>query len=98
MSGCSIATSGRTAGGFSAFLDHRVQDFVSGLSLAVAGYAIAIVPESMANIRQPSLFFKPIADFDFPIHLAVASRQRELSPAVRAFVGEPLAWSRRSQS
>ncbi|WP_233859296.1 LysR family transcriptional regulator [Paraburkholderia sp. HD33-4] len=83
------------AGGFSAFLDHRVQDFVSGLSLAAAGYGIAIVPESMANFRQPGLRLRPLSDFDFPIHLALASRKRELSPAVRAFVGEAIAHARR---
>ncbi|ANB75603.1 LysR family transcriptional regulator [Paraburkholderia phytofirmans OLGA172] len=64
----------------------RVQDFISGLSLASAGYGVSVVPESMRNIAQPGLCFRSITDFDFPVHLALASRRRELSPAVRAFV------------
>jgi DNA-binding transcriptional LysR family regulator len=74
------------AGGFEASLDYRVQDFISGLSLASAGYGIAVVPESMSIFNQPGLCYKPIADFLFSVHLALASRRRELSPAVRAFV------------
>lgn len=73
-------------GGFSPLLDYRVQDFISGLSLASAGYGIAVVPESMRNFTQPGLCYRPIANFEFPVHLALASRRRELSPAVRAFV------------
>jgi DNA-binding transcriptional LysR family regulator len=83
------------AGEFSAFLDYRVQDFISGLSLASAGYGVAIVPESMSNFTQPGLRYKPISDFEFPVHLALASRRRELSPAVRAFVKASLARSNR---
>lgn len=74
------------AGGFSAFLDYRVRDFISGLSLASGGYGIAVVPESMAQFTQPGLCYRSIADFEFPVHLALANRRRELSPAVRAFV------------
>lgn len=74
------------SGGFSALLDYRVQDFVSGLSLAAAGYGVAVVPASMRNFTQPGLCYRPITDFEFPVHLALASRQREQSPAVRAFV------------
>ncbi|MFT0171452.1 LysR family transcriptional regulator [Paraburkholderia mimosarum] len=75
-----------TAGGFEACLDYRVQDFISGLSLACAGYGVAVVPESMSNFKQPGLCYRPIADFEFSVHLALATRRRELSPAVRAFV------------
>jgi DNA-binding transcriptional LysR family regulator len=74
------------AGGFVACLEYRVQDFISGLSLAAAGYGIAVVPESMSNFRPPGLCYKTISDFKFTVHLALASRRRELSPAVRAFV------------
>ncbi|MDN0085485.1 LysR family transcriptional regulator [Crenobacter sp. SG2305] len=81
------------AGGFVAFLEHRVQDFISAISLASAGYGIVVVPESMRNFTQPGICFRPIADFEFAVHLAMASRRRELSPAVRAFVEESLALS-----
>ncbi|WP_116122491.1 LysR family transcriptional regulator [Paraburkholderia sp. BL6669N2] len=75
-----------TTGGFSALLDYRVHDFISALSLASAGYGVSVVPESMRNFAQPGLCFRSIADFEFPVHLALANRRRELSPAVRAFV------------
>ncbi|MDN0076938.1 LysR family transcriptional regulator [Crenobacter sp. SG2303] len=78
------------AGGFLAFLEHRVQDFIAAISLASAGYGIVVVPESMRNFTQPGICFRPITDFDFSVHLAMASRRRELSPAVRAFVEESL--------
>ncbi|WP_233889919.1 LysR family transcriptional regulator [Paraburkholderia flagellata] len=79
------------AGGFSALLDYRVQDFISVLTLASAGYGVAVVPESMSRFALPGLCFRPVTDFEFPVHLAMASRRRELSPAVRAFIKTPLA-------
>jgi DNA-binding transcriptional LysR family regulator len=87
-----------TAGGFSTFLDYRVQDFISGLSLAAAGYGIAVVPASMRNFAQPGLCYRPIAGFEFPIHLALASRRREHSPAVRAFVEAAVTYSTRTMA
>lgn len=74
------------AGGFSAFLDHRVQDFISAISLASAGYGVVVVPESIRHFTQPGICYRAVRDFEFPVHLAIASRRRELSPAVRAFV------------
>ncbi|CAN0627726.1 Transcriptional regulator, LysR family [Burkholderia multivorans] len=74
------------AGGFSAFLDHRVQDFISAISLASAGYGVVVVPESMRHFGQPGTCYRPVKDFPFSVDLAMASRRRELSPAVRAFV------------
>ena len=74
------------AGGFSAFLDHRVQDFISAISLASAGYGVVVVPESMRHFGQPGICYRPVKDFPFSVDLAMVSRRRELSPAVRAFV------------
>ncbi|SPD66869.1 protein of unknown function (plasmid) [Cupriavidus taiwanensis] len=74
------------AGGFTPRLEYRVQDFISAASLASAGYGVAIVPESMQNFSQPGVFYKPVRDFRLAVHLALAYRQREMSPAVRAFV------------
>lgn len=74
------------AGGFSAFLDYRVQDFISAISLASAGYGVVAVPESMRHFAQPGICYRAVADFEFPVHLAIARRRREPSPAVRAFV------------
>ncbi len=78
------------AGGFSVSLEYRVQDFISAVGLASAGYGVAVVPESMRNFSQPGVCYRPIIDFDFRVHLAMASRKRELSPAVRAFVKQSM--------
>jgi DNA-binding transcriptional LysR family regulator len=86
------------AGNFSAMLDYRVRDFISALSLASAGYGVAVVPSSMANIMQNNLCYKPISDFEYPVHLALAIRRRELSPAVRAFAKVVLSHSDRKVS
>jgi LysR family transcriptional regulator, benzoate and cis,cis-muconate-responsive activator of ben and cat genes len=86
-----VLTALGVAGGFVPFLEHRVHDFIAAISLASAGYGVVVVPESMRNFTQPGICYRPIADFEYPCHLAMASRKRELSPAVRAFVKESLA-------
>ncbi|CAG2158273.1 HTH-type transcriptional regulator BenM [Cupriavidus yeoncheonensis] len=74
------------AGGFTPHLEYRVQDFISAVCLASAGYGVAIVPESMQNISQPGVIYREITDFRLSVHLALAHRRREISPAVRALV------------
>ncbi|MGO4306934.1 LysR family transcriptional regulator [Cupriavidus sp. RAF12] len=74
------------AGGFTPHLEYRVQDFISAICLASAGYGMAIVPESMQNFSQPGVTYKQISDFRLSVNLALAYRRREVSPAVRAFV------------
>jgi len=83
--GSALSVLGKT-GGFTPQLEYRVQDFVSAICLASAGYGVAIVPESMQNFSQPGVIYKQIADFSLSVDLALAYRRREVSPAVRAFV------------
>ena len=78
------------AGGFSAVATHTVNDFVSAVSLAAAGYGIAIVPESIQRFALPGSVFKTIVDFPEQVHLVLAYRERFASPAVRGFVGSAL--------
>ncbi|WP_233890207.1 LysR family transcriptional regulator [Paraburkholderia flagellata] len=85
-----VLTALGAAGGFVPLLEHRVHDFIAAISLASAGYGVVVVPESMRNFTQPGICYRSIADFEYPCHLAMASRRRELSPAVRAFVQESL--------
>lgn len=73
------------AGGFTPHLEYCVQDFITAICLASAGYGVAIVPESMRNFSQPGVIYKQIADFRLSVDLALAYRHREVSPAVRAF-------------
>lgn len=80
-----IAKLAATAG-FQPSPSYRVNDFITATSMTAAGYGIAIVPESIQLFRQPGVEFRPIQDFNEVVHLALAWRRRELSPAVRSFV------------
>lgn len=74
------------AGGFTPLLDYRVHDFISAISLASAGYGVVVVPDSMHHFSPSGICYRTVEDFDLSVHLAIASRRREVSPAVRAFV------------
>ena len=54
----------------------------------------AVSDEAKASLRrlfeQPGVAFRPISDFGELVHLALARRHREPSPAVRAFVQSAL--------
>src|SRR5690606_22694779 len=72
--------------GFAAAPAYRVNDFITATSMAAAGYGIVVVPESIQLLRQPGVTFRPIKDFKEQVHLALAYRRRESSPAVRSFL------------
>lgn len=74
------------AAGFQAAPAYRVNDFITAVSMATAGYGIVIVPESIQLLRQPGITYKSIKDFKERVHLALAYRRRETSPAVKSFV------------
>ncbi|ANB72135.1 hypothetical protein AYM40_06945 [Paraburkholderia phytofirmans OLGA172] len=73
-------------GGFDAEPEYRVNDFITAVSMASAGYGVALVPQSVRAFAQPGVVFKALADFKDQVELAVAYRVREHSPCVRAFV------------
>lgn len=75
-----------TTGGFSASAEYKVNDFISAVSLAAAGYGITVVPESIRHFAQLGSVFKNISDFDEMVHLALAHREKSQSPAVRSFL------------
>ena len=72
--------------GFSAREAYRVNDFVTATSLAAAGYGIVVLPESNRLLNQPGVAFRALRDFKENVHMALAYRERENSPAVRAFL------------
>ncbi|MEG0044394.1 MAG: LysR family transcriptional regulator [Comamonas sp.] len=74
------------AAGFSAREAYRVNDFITATSLAAAGYGIVVLPESNRLVNQPGVIFRPLSDFKEQVHMALAYRERENSPAVRAFL------------
>lgn len=83
------------AGGFSIMSEFRVNDFITAVSLGAAGYGVVVAPESIRLFEQPGIVFRPIADFAELVHLALARRQREPSPVVRAFVQSALKTARK---
>ena len=74
------------AAGFSAREAYRVNDFITATSLAAAGYGIVVLPESNRLLNQPGVIFRPLRDFKEQVHMALAYREHEKTPAVRAFL------------
>ncbi|BDD91952.1 LysR family transcriptional regulator [Pandoraea sp. NE5] len=86
-----LARLGRV-GGFDAQPEYRVNDFVTAVSMASAGYGVALVPQSIGGFTQPGVVFKPLSDFEEQVELAVAYRVREHSPCVRRFIDAALSY------
>jgi DNA-binding transcriptional LysR family regulator len=78
-------------GGFDAEPEYRVNDFMTAVSMASAGYGGALVPKSIEAFAQPGVKFKPLVDFKEEAELVIAYRLREHSPCVRAFVDSALS-------
>ena len=79
-------------GGFDAQPEYRVNDFITAVSMASAGYGVALVPQSIREFAQPGVVFKPLSDFEDQVELAVAYRVREHSPCVRVFIDTALSY------
>ena len=78
-------------GGFDAEPEYRVNDFMTAVCMAAAGYGVALVPKSIEAFSQPGVRFKSLVDFRDEAELALAYRVREHSPCVRAFIDAALA-------
>lgn len=85
-----LARLGRV-GGFDAQPEYRVNDFITAVSMASAGYGAALVPQSIQGFAQPGVVFKPVSDFEEQVELAVAYRVREHSPCVLGFIDTALS-------
>jgi LysR family transcriptional regulator, benzoate and cis,cis-muconate-responsive activator of ben and cat genes len=77
--------------GFSVAGEIRVQDFISALTMASAGYGLVLVPESMQFLMSRALRYRAVSGLDENVYLALAKRTREYSPATRAFLDSVLA-------
>jgi DNA-binding transcriptional LysR family regulator len=75
-----------SVGGFSIVAEYKVNNFISAVSLAAAGYGITVVPESIKRFSLPSSVFKTICDFTENVHLSLAYRKRTVSPTVLGFI------------
>lgn len=86
------------AGNFSINSEYRVNDFISAVSLAAAGYGIVVGPESMRVFSQPGSIFLPITDFQEEVQLALAYRTREQSLAVKSLISCALSSANEAQT
>lgn len=81
------------AGKFAIGSEYRVNDFISAVSLAAAGYGIVVGPESLKVSSQPGSAFLSITDFSEEVHLALAYRNQEQSLAVKSLIACALSTS-----
>ena len=73
-------------GGFMVSTAWPVADFITAISMAAAGYGVALVPGSFERLRTEGVTVRTIEDYQETITLALAWRRDAVSPAVRAFV------------
>lgn len=71
------------------FTPHIAQEAIQlhvVVSLVSAGIGIAIVPASTRLLPVPNVVYRPLAERDGQVHIAVVYRSKEPSPVVREFV------------
>jgi DNA-binding transcriptional LysR family regulator len=56
------------------------------VGLVSAGMGIALVPQSVSNLKRPGVEYKPLTDKTQPIETGLAWRRDNLSPVLRAFL------------
>jgi DNA-binding transcriptional LysR family regulator len=56
------------------------------VGLVSAGMGIALVPQSVSNLKRPGVEYKPLTDNTLPIETGLAWRRDNMSPVLRAFL------------
>jgi DNA-binding transcriptional LysR family regulator len=64
----------------------RVRDFLTALSLAAAGYGLALVPRSVTTLSLTGISYQKIEDFNEHVALVAAWRRSNGSAALRALL------------
>jgi DNA-binding transcriptional LysR family regulator len=72
--------------GFTPHLSQEAIQLHVVVSLVSAGIGIAIVPESTKLLPVANVAYRPLAERDGQVHIAVAYRAKDPSPVVREFV------------
>ncbi|WP_157271922.1 LysR family transcriptional regulator [Azohydromonas aeria] len=65
---------------------YAVNDFVTAVSMACAGYGVVLAPQSLKNFSPRDIVFRHVDGFDDVVQLMMAYRSREPAPAVQAFL------------
>jgi DNA-binding transcriptional LysR family regulator len=56
------------------------------VGLVSAGMGIALVPQSVSNLKRPGVEYKPLTNKTLPIETGLAWRRDNMSPVLRAFL------------
>jgi DNA-binding transcriptional LysR family regulator len=56
------------------------------VGLVSAGMGIALVPQSVSNLKRPGVEYKPLTNKTLPIETGLAWRRDNLSPVLRSFL------------
>jgi LysR family transcriptional regulator, benzoate and cis,cis-muconate-responsive activator of ben and cat genes len=64
----------------------RVRDFMTAITLAIAGYGVALVPRSVTALALSGVTYRPIDDGTATAELAIAWRRNNASAALRALI------------
>jgi DNA-binding transcriptional LysR family regulator len=64
----------------------RVRDFVTAVTLAAAGYGLALVPRSVTAVALSGVVYRPISGFKGAVALVAAWRRNNPSPVLQALV------------
>lgn len=75
-----------TLGGYTISTAWPVADFITAISMAAAGYGVALAPASFERLRIDGVVMRKIEDYAEVVTLVLAWRASAISPAVRAFV------------
>jgi DNA-binding transcriptional LysR family regulator len=72
---------GREAG-FTPNIEFHTKDFLTALVHVASGHGVAVVPESISNIRLPGLLFRKLGDVHDESELYLVLRRNDSSPFV----------------
>ena len=73
-------------GGFEPGPILRVRDFVTAVTLAAAGYGLALVPRSVTALSLSGVVYRPISGFTGTVRLVAAWRRNNGSAVLQALV------------
>jgi DNA-binding transcriptional LysR family regulator len=72
--------------GFTPKIFQEVQEALTLLGLAAAGFGVAIVPSGLSHIAVSNIVFKPLADADATTEIHLGSRRGEPNAIVETFL------------
>lgn len=81
------------ASGFSPRIGQTATQMQTIVALVAAELGIAIVPESVADLRRPGVTYRPLDSAAAPVELALAWRSDDESPALARFVEVARDWN-----